>query len=119
SFVFDIGSFCTFFFQAEDGIRDFHVTGVQTCALPIYPLALGDVLDNADDCGLAADLDGRTEDLDVDDGAVLAAAAALVAHRAVEIGRASCRESVWGPGVGASLIIYARQLRVSVSTFTE
>src|SRR5215475_15669180 len=26
-----------FFFQAEDGIRDFHVTGVQTCALPISP----------------------------------------------------------------------------------
>src|SRR5690625_2433610 len=25
-----------FFFQAEDGIRDGHVTGVQTCALPIY-----------------------------------------------------------------------------------
>src|SRR5690606_40801153 len=24
------------FFQAEDGIRDFHVTGVQTCALPIW-----------------------------------------------------------------------------------
>src|SRR6266700_4909360 len=27
--------FFFFFFQAEDGIRDFHVTGVQTCALPI------------------------------------------------------------------------------------
>src|SRR5207302_6308589 len=27
-----------FFFQAEDGIRDFHVTGVQTCALPISAL---------------------------------------------------------------------------------
>src|SRR5207244_4996044 len=26
-----------FFFQAEDGIRDDLVTGVQTCALPIYP----------------------------------------------------------------------------------
>src|SRR2546423_15001460 len=26
-----------FFFQAEDGIRDKLVTGVQTCALPIYP----------------------------------------------------------------------------------
>src|SRR6266511_4493299 len=26
-----------FFFQAEDGIRGFHVTGVQTCALPISP----------------------------------------------------------------------------------
>src|SRR6266700_2413970 len=29
-------SFFFFFFQAEDGIRDFHVTGVQTCALPIF-----------------------------------------------------------------------------------
>src|SRR2546426_10492694 len=27
--------FCCFFFQAEDGIRDYKVTGVQTCALPI------------------------------------------------------------------------------------
>src|SRR5690606_40149241 len=26
---------CAFFFQAEDGVRDCHVTGVQTCALPI------------------------------------------------------------------------------------
>ena len=34
-----------FFFQAEDGIRDSPVTGVQTCALPIYDLnsMLGDV----------------------------------------------------------------------------
>src|SRR3712207_7131528 len=30
--------FCFFFFQAEDGIRDIGVTGVQTCALPIYKL---------------------------------------------------------------------------------
>src|SRR5256885_5956013 len=28
-----------FFFQAEDGIRDYKVTGVQTCALPISPHA--------------------------------------------------------------------------------
>ena len=28
--------FVCFFFQAEDGIRDTSVTGVQTCALPIY-----------------------------------------------------------------------------------
>src|SRR2546426_6899647 len=27
-----------FFFQAEDGIRDYKVTGVQTCALPIWNL---------------------------------------------------------------------------------
>src|SRR3712207_7824917 len=29
-----------FFFQAEDGIRDIGVTGVQTCALPISPPTL-------------------------------------------------------------------------------
>src|SRR5439155_6510058 len=29
-------NFNFFFFQAEDGIRDGHVTGVQTCALPIF-----------------------------------------------------------------------------------
>src|SRR5256885_857810 len=28
-------SYVSFFFQAEDGIRDYKVTGVQTCALPI------------------------------------------------------------------------------------
>src|SRR5699024_12225288 len=28
--------YCYFFFQAEDGIRDRNVTGVQTCALPIW-----------------------------------------------------------------------------------
>src|SRR6266850_4284414 len=35
--------FFFFFFQAEDGIRDYKVTGVQTCALPISgaPAALG------------------------------------------------------------------------------
>src|SRR5688572_31694897 len=32
-----------FFFQAEDGIRDLTVTGVQTCALPIYALAEKDI----------------------------------------------------------------------------
>src|SRR5262249_60080173 len=31
--------FSYFFFQAEDGIRDWSVTGVQTCALPISPAA--------------------------------------------------------------------------------
>src|SRR5256885_4463878 len=30
-----------FFFQAEDGIRDYKVTGVQTCALPIYLARVG------------------------------------------------------------------------------
>src|SRR5689334_19700552 len=33
-----VGEFDYFFFQAEDGIRDGTVTGVQTCALPIFEL---------------------------------------------------------------------------------
>src|SRR5690554_7046633 len=33
-----IFAFFFFFFQAEDGIRDADVTGVQTCALPILPI---------------------------------------------------------------------------------
>src|SRR5690606_40280820 len=32
-----------FFFQAEAGIRDFHVTGVQTCALPICAMSAGEM----------------------------------------------------------------------------
>src|SRR5256886_12346804 len=35
---------CFFFFQAEDGIRDLTVTGVQTCALPICERAVAEAL---------------------------------------------------------------------------
>src|SRR5256885_5416900 len=35
--------FFFFFFQAEDGIRDYKVTGVQTCALPICAREIADV----------------------------------------------------------------------------
>src|SRR2546430_9070194 len=43
---------CFFFFQAEDGIRDLTVTGVQTCALPISGQPAGQV-------GGEAELGGR------------------------------------------------------------
>src|SRR5260370_26790729 len=36
SFMCLVPAFVFFFFQAEDGIRDSSVTGVQTCALPIF-----------------------------------------------------------------------------------
>src|SRR5256885_16694173 len=52
-----------FFFQAEDGIRDYKVTGVQTCALPIYH-AVADSMIPADelspsgtDCGVVTFID--------------------------------------------------------------
>src|SRR5437879_7340309 len=35
-YLFLFSLFFFFFFQAEDGIRDTSVTGVQTCALPIF-----------------------------------------------------------------------------------
>src|SRR5256885_9234356 len=87
-----------FFFQAEDGIRDYKVTGVQTCALPIstawqtrrlherYP-------------------EFRSEEIDIRDADAVDRCVArharelvLVIHTAAqpshEIGRASCRERV-------------------------
>src|SRR2546430_5460936 len=48
-------TFFFFFFQAEDGIRDLTVTGVQTCALPIYALRPAGVVDEEVD---AAELFG-------------------------------------------------------------
>src|SRR5256886_11267211 len=86
-----------FFFQAEDGIRDLTVTGVQTCALPIFP-----VLAARDDRkprepgeeGIRLRLDGR-ERL-VHAPAVERPRLGVPALRELgdEIGRASCRERV-------------------------
>src|SRR5256885_12033958 len=85
-----------FFFQAEDGIRDYKVTGVQTCALPIY-LAhqgrLGGVRKTlvgmpSGQCRqpLAKGVDGQGRRV------VGEVAGDGVSRR--EIGRASCRERV-------------------------
>src|SRR2546427_762770 len=49
--VVSVGSF---FFQAEDGIRDLTLTGVQTCALPIYARASRAVADHREQAGLGA-----------------------------------------------------------------
>src|SRR5207253_4903278 len=46
-FYICLSFFFFFFFQAEDGIRDGHVTGVQTCALPIWFIFALAVADNA------------------------------------------------------------------------
>src|SRR5256885_6945236 len=61
-----IGSRVFFFFQAEDGIRDYKVTGVQTCALPILDDAVlpaaGGRLQAAGDVGPEADAAGAEID---------------------------------------------------------
>src|SRR2546430_3217981 len=94
-----------FFFQAEDGIRDLTVTGVQTCALPIY----------FHGAGREGDVGGRARQIAAVSGYGNFGAAARPAERIgngvlvqrtsreggkFEIGRASCREecrSRWSP----------------------
>src|SRR6266436_1914521 len=50
-----------FFFQAEDGIRDVAVTGVQTCALPIYPSPAADANSHLLSSNLSAISGGEVE----------------------------------------------------------
>src|SRR5690606_13095799 len=49
-----------FFFQAEDGIRDFHVTGVQTCALPIFSPSSTSTAGSSPGCAPPATASPRT-----------------------------------------------------------
>src|SRR5699024_11241003 len=95
---------CYFFFQAEDGIRDRNVTGVQTCALPIslflrsvwFPTAeLAFVLPVGATLAWGAWLATQGH-------ATAGQVSAVVLY--MEIGRASCRErvGVWvGAGAGS------------------
>src|SRR5947209_10584437 len=77
---------CVFFFQAEDGIRDIGVTGVQTCALPISRTR----------CGF-----GHIGQLITESTVPLSRWWTLTESRRAtvvktsEIGRASCRERVY------------------------
>src|SRR5690606_40101447 len=83
-----------FFFQAEDGIRDFHVTGVQTCALPICNRGIAQ--------GMGAHDVVTTQFIHPVAGALQEAQPAKASrheyqhecdqHCGEEIGRASCRE---------------------------
>src|SRR2546426_6031099 len=90
-----------FFFQAEDGIRDYKVTGVQTCALPI--------LTEKDrksvfwtGSGYEMATLGKKKDLERLrlPSASLTAGYGCGFNRSTQIGRASCRErcrSRWSP----------------------
>src|SRR5690349_22461565 len=86
-----------FFFQAEDGIRDLYVTGVQTCALPILHvftnLGLGPAVVIRP--GLGHRELGTVETCMLVLGPVSAATALVLSPLASDqIGRASCRERV-------------------------
>src|SRR3712207_8525247 len=88
-----------FFFQAEDGIRDIGVTGVQTCALPILspwtgpPRGQGDLVRDVLDDLVGWWQAGETVGVGTVVGTWRSAPRPPGASM-LEIGRASCRERV-------------------------
>src|SRR5690606_41202016 len=100
-----------FFFQAEVGIRDFHVTGVQTCALPIYigsegckyiceALKSNSTLSVLDLWGNNIGSEGCKYICEALKSNSTLSQLNLRGNKIGEIGRASCRERVeWSGGV--------------------
>src|SRR5260370_13271284 len=88
-----------FFFQAEDGIRDSSVTGVQTCALPILGLLHRlheqghTIILITHDAKVAAEAERLIQ---ITDGLITADSGAKIrpVNPLKKIGRASCRERV-------------------------
>src|SRR5438046_9280829 len=90
--------YCFFFFQAEDGIRDWSVTGVQTCALPISRRMVEKLFaTNLDDWpAILRAMQETGEEFRLGKTASLPKSEA-------KIGRASCRERVEISGVAVAL----------------
>src|SRR5437868_9422929 len=86
-----------FFFQAEDGIRDRNVTGVQTCALPISPSHSALRRDRDGVAPPSRPLRGRAPTLPSHQGSP---------RTPFEIGRASCREK--SVDLGGRRIMYKK-----------
>src|SRR5262249_56279912 len=98
------------FFQAEDGIRDWSVTGVQTCALPISAEELGRADRQAEHRAHGAP--DREPERDPPEACRDVAAELAVAHEVgaatqrrlgAQIGRASCRGRGWSWGGGGTV----------------
>src|SRR5256886_7578131 len=89
-----------FFFQAEDGIRDLTVTGVQTCALPIWrcstkSFSAGSSRQKRSKASWRnRRCETRVSPLVVRTETAMAADLMLLVLAVTEIGRASCRERV-------------------------
>src|SRR5690606_39535958 len=97
----------SFFFQAEDGIRDFHVTGVQTCALPILQTA-SEFLANRRLVDFVLTANGVDPETVTNDFMKQVFASDLSDPESFvnlqdEIGRASCRERVEDAAVGGAV----------------
>src|SRR2546429_5202437 len=95
------GSWCfVFFFQAEDGIRDVAVTGVQTCALPISDRGQGESKSSCLCCHtvvpytLARPALRKATGGEANEWETKLLAQTKMRVEGWEIGRASCRERV-------------------------
>src|SRR5437016_8171857 len=103
--------FFFFFFQAEDGIRDWSVTGVQTCALPI---SIGRARPLEGTARLRSPQDPRRPVGKVPPRRQYRRAPTLCRYcrvllQGLEIGRASCRESV---DLGGGRMIIKKRVKV-------
>src|SRR2546425_4430997 len=88
--------FFFFFFQAEDGIRDKLVTGVQTCALPISSVRgtqIGPSVNRNPPASFSIFVPDETISSSAGSFLMICAGVSLIATLG-EIGRASCRERV-------------------------
>src|SRR3712207_8548249 len=101
NFIFNLlllDFFFFFFFQAEDGIRDIGVTGVQTCALPIFlftsETTTGQIYVPRINWLLFAAVVILCVLFGTSTNLASAYGIAVTATMVVEIGRASCRERV-------------------------
>src|SRR5256885_3343054 len=85
-----------FFFQAEDGIRDYKVTGVQTCALPISMQWHVEGTHEHRGGNVSETIDARTREDAIRAARRRGIIVARIEPRTneVKIGRASCRERV-------------------------
>src|SRR5437868_15219947 len=100
-YCFSLFLFFFFFFQAEDGIRDRNVTGIQTCALPICPHCMALLYFNRPSLS--------------DMGRYPSSVRACEISRTKQIGRASCRERVEVSGVGGVLKKKRKRQRMEVA----
>ena len=86
--------FFLFFFQAEDGIRDVAVTGVQTCALPIYRQTQAWSPQDCKQTKYTLSLDKNTPNTYIHTHSHTHSLSLTHTHTLSQIGRASCRERV-------------------------
>src|SRR2546430_165218 len=100
-----------FFFQAEDGIRDLTVTGVQTCALPILLDGIREALPKLK--GIPSDLEVK---LIFDQSLYIRQALATVEHEMLLGGGLACVMILLFLGSIRSMLIIALAIPLSITT---